>query len=99
MASNDYSNGHLEINRLSRRQEALTLYRQLKNLALTLYRQLKNLNQSELGLDDELFVENFEAAMHFMWGFGRKAITQHSSNCLSDVTFENALSKITGINV
>jgi|GEM_PF-6112455 hypothetical protein len=88
MASNDYSNGHLEINRLSRRQEALTLYRQLKNL-----------NQSELGLDDELFVENFEAAMHFMWGFGRKAITQHSSNCLSDVTFENALSKITGINV
>jgi hypothetical protein len=73
MASNDYSNGHLEINRLSRRQEALTLYRQLKNL-----------NQSELGLDDELFVENFEAAMHFMWGFGRKAITQHSSNCLSE---------------
>jgi hypothetical protein len=88
MASNDYSNGHLEINRLSRRQEALTLYRQLKNL-----------NQSELGLDDELFVENFEAAMHFMWGFGRKTLTQHSSNCLSDVTFENALSKITGINV
>lgn len=73
MASNDYSNGHLEINRLSRRQEALTLYRQLKNL-----------NQSDLGLDDELFVENFEAAMHFMWGFGRKAITQHSSNCLSE---------------
>lgn len=73
MASNDYINGHPEINRLYKRQEALTLYRHLKHL-----------NQSELGLDDELFLENFEAAMHFMWGFGRRAITQHSSNCLSE---------------
>lgn len=36
--------------------------------ALTRYSLLKSLNQSELNLDDQLFIENFEAAMVHLWG-------------------------------
>lgn len=36
--------------------------------SLARYRRLINLKKSELSLDDELFIENFEAGMHLWWG-------------------------------
>lgn len=55
----DYDYRHPEIDRECRQQEAITRYRCLKNF-----------KKSDLSLDDQLFVENFEAAMHYIWGFG-----------------------------
>lgn len=40
----------------------------LRQKALTQYRLLKSLKQSELSLDDKIFLENFEVAMLHMWG-------------------------------
>lgn len=40
----------------------------LKQRALTQYRLLKSLKQSDLSLDDQIFLENFEVAMLHMWG-------------------------------
>jgi hypothetical protein len=50
--------------------------RQIKRQkALAKYRCLKFLKKSELSLDDEMFLENFEAAMQILWGFRRVEIT------------------------
>lgn len=38
-----------------------------RQLALVRYRSLKFLKKSELTLDDELFIDNFEAAMRLWW--------------------------------
>ncbi len=38
-----------------------------KQQAIARYRSLKNFKNSELNLDDKLFMENFEAAMRYMW--------------------------------
>jgi hypothetical protein len=37
--------------------------------ALLRYRHIKSLKESERSLDDNLFLENFEAAMQSLWGF------------------------------
>ncbi len=39
--------------------------------ALAKYRCLKKLKKSELSIEDTLFLENFEAAMHMLWGLGK----------------------------
>ncbi len=36
-------------------------------LALARYRRLKSLKKSKLTLDDELFMDNFEVAVHLWW--------------------------------
>lgn len=51
-----YVRRHPDIDRSFERQKALIRYRQLKYL-----------EESELALDDKLFMENFEVAMHFLW--------------------------------
>jgi len=38
-----------------------------RQLALARYRRLKSLKKSELTLDDELFMDNFEVAVHLWW--------------------------------
>jgi hypothetical protein len=48
---------HLDIDRESLRQKALAQYRLLKSL-----------KRADLGLEDQLFMENFEVAMLQMWG-------------------------------
>lgn len=40
----------------------------LRQRAVTQYRLLKSLKQSDLSLDDQIFLENFEVAMLQMWG-------------------------------
>jgi len=54
--SSDYL--HPEIDRDYQRQKAFRRYRRLKSL-----------EKSELSLDEQLFLENFEAAMYYRWGF------------------------------
>jgi hypothetical protein len=36
--------------------------------AFARYRHIKNLEESERSVEDNLFLENFEAAMPYMWG-------------------------------
>jgi hypothetical protein len=36
--------------------------------AFVRYLQLKRIKESERSVEDNLFIENFEAAMHYMWG-------------------------------
>lgn len=38
-----------------------------RQLALERYRCLKRVSESDLTLDDKLFIENFEAAVRFWW--------------------------------
>lgn len=38
-----------------------------RQLALERYRCLKSVEKCDLTFDDKLFVENFEAARHFLW--------------------------------
>ncbi|HEY9635700.1 MAG TPA: hypothetical protein V6D14_20010 [Coleofasciculaceae cyanobacterium] len=47
----------------------------LRQQALARYRHLKHLNKSNLSLDDQIFVENFEAAIRLLWGFQKVEIT------------------------
>lgn len=68
----NYSNRHPESDRKAFTEIDREIQRQK---ALAKYRQLKNLKKSELCLDDEIFLENFEAAMQIMWGFRRVEIT------------------------
>ena len=68
----NYSNRHPESDRDAFHEIDREIQRQK---ALAKYRQLKNLKKSELCLDDEIFLENFEAAMQIMWGFRRVEIT------------------------
>jgi hypothetical protein len=63
----DYDHRHPEIDRECRQQKAIARYRGLKSF-----------KESELNLEDKLFLENFEAAMHYLWGFRRAAITASS---------------------
>lgn len=53
--SRNYNTCHLELDR-----------ELLKQKSITRYIRLKKLNQSELNLDDQLFVENFETGLH-LW--------------------------------
>ena len=53
----------------------------LRQKALTQYRLLKSLKQSELSLNDQLFIENFEVAMLHMWG------VKNASNSLKTRTY------------
>jgi hypothetical protein len=48
-----------------------------KQQALARYRRLKCLKKFELSLDDQMFLENFEAAMHLMWGFQKLEINTY----------------------
>ncbi|HEY9675320.1 MAG TPA: hypothetical protein V6D11_28015 [Waterburya sp.] len=68
----NYSNRHPESDRDAFPEIDREIQRQK---ALAKYRQLKNLKKSELCLDDEIFLENFEAAMQIMWGLRRVEIT------------------------
>jgi hypothetical protein len=45
--------------------------------ALARYRCLKYLKKIALSLDDQMFLENFEAAMHLMWGFQKVEINTY----------------------
>lgn len=38
-----------------------------KQKAIFRYKQLRKLKKSELSLDDELFLANFRAAVHYIW--------------------------------
>lgn len=49
----EYDQRHQEIDREYQRQQSLTRYRRIRSL-----------KKSELALDDERFLKNFEAAMH-----------------------------------
>ncbi len=40
----------------------------LRQRAIIQYRLLKSLKQSDLSLDDQVFLENFEVAMLQIWG-------------------------------
>lgn len=50
-------NSHLEVDR-----------EHLRHQAFLRYQRLKNLSPSQLNSDDQLFLENFAAAMHYLWG-------------------------------
>jgi hypothetical protein len=39
----------------------------LRQQALTRYKYLRSFKKSELSLDERLFLDNFEAAMLYMW--------------------------------
>ena len=51
----NYNDEHLETNKIKLQQKALTLYRQLKTL-----------KKSELTLEEELLIENFDTALR-LW--------------------------------
>lgn len=68
MQKNYYSR-HPEIDRVYHRQKALIRYRRLKSFKFKKF---------ELSLEEELFLENFEAAMRYLWGFRGAEITQAS---------------------
>lgn len=59
-----YSDRHLESDRDADHKRSSEIQRQL---ALARYRRLKILKKSELTLDDELFIENFETALRLWW--------------------------------
>lgn len=59
-----YFDRHLESDRDAYPQMGSDIQRQL---ALARYRRVKFLEKSELTLDDELFLDNFEAAMRLWW--------------------------------
>lgn len=48
---------HLEIERDTPKQQAIIRYKNLKTRS-----------RSELSLDEQLFIENFETAMSYLWG-------------------------------
>ncbi len=48
-----------------------------KQEALARYRRLKCFKKSELSVDDQIFLENFEAAMRLLWGFQKVEITTY----------------------
>jgi hypothetical protein len=52
----NYDDRYLEIDREYQRKKVIARYRYLRNF-----------KQSELNLDDRLFLENFAAAMHYLW--------------------------------
>lgn len=55
-----YYSRHPEIDRVAQRQKALLRYKRLKSFKFKKF---------ELSLEEELFLENFEAAMKYLWGF------------------------------
>lgn len=70
----DYYSRHPETDR-DKNQE---LDRDIKRQeALARYRHLRFLKKSELSLDDQIFLENFEAAMHFCWGLQKVEINTY----------------------
>lgn len=60
----DYYSRHLKTDRDAYPKLDRVIQRQL---ALARYRQLKILHKSQLKLDDQLFIENFEAIMLLLW--------------------------------
>ncbi len=58
MVPKDYDDRHPEIDREYSKQKAIARYRYIKRL-----------KESKRNLDDKLFLENFETAMCYLWGF------------------------------
>jgi hypothetical protein len=58
---------NLELDRDIKRQKSLARYRHLKYF-----------KKSELTLDDQLFLENFETAMRLWWGLQKVEINAYS---------------------
>ena len=68
----DYHQRHRETDRDINQEIDRDIQRQE---ALARYRRLKYLKKSELSLDDEIFLENFEAALWILWGFQKVEIS------------------------
>jgi hypothetical protein len=60
----DYNHRHPEIDRDCHKQKAFVRYARLNNF-----------KKSELSFEEQLFLDNFEVAMHYLWGFPKGAIT------------------------
>jgi len=70
----DYYDRHREIDRDINQEIDRDIQRQE---ALARYRRLKCFKKSELSLDDQMFLENFETAMRLCWGFQKVEITTY----------------------
>jgi hypothetical protein len=70
----DYYDRHRETDRDINQEIDRDIQRQE---ALARYRCLKYLKKSELSLDDQMFLDNFEAAMRLCWGFQKVEITTY----------------------
>lgn len=68
----DYDSRHLETDRDRFTELDSEIQRQQ---AIARYRRLKSQEKSELQLDDQLFIDNFESAMHLLWGVPISGVT------------------------
>ncbi len=70
----DYYDRHPETDRDINQQRDRDIQRQE---ALVRYRRLKYLKKSELTIDEQLFLENFETAMRLWWGLQKVEINTY----------------------